>query len=74
VAVYSLQPTVKEQFEELESTQMTIAGRIMTRREHGKATFINLQDKEGQLQIYVREDRVGSEAYVILLSIMTLVI
>jgi lysyl-tRNA synthetase, class II len=63
VAVSHYSQQVKEQFEELESTRMTLAGRIMTRREHGKATFINLQDKEGQLQVYVREDRVGSESY-----------
>ncbi|MDW7670883.1 MAG: lysine--tRNA ligase [Bacillota bacterium] len=63
VAVSHYSQQVKEQFEELESTRMTLAGRIMTRREHGKATFINLQDKEGQLQVYVREDRVGSEPY-----------
>ncbi len=41
---------IKKQFEELEDQPVTIAGRIMTRREHGKATFINLQDKEGQVQ------------------------
>lgn len=61
VTHYSQQ--VKDQFDQLEGVEMTMAGRIMTRREHGKATFINLQDKDGQLQVYVREDRVGQEAY-----------
>ncbi len=61
VTHYSQQ--VKDQFDQLEGMEMTMAGRIMTRREHGKATFINLQDKDGQLQVYVREDRVGPEAY-----------
>lgn len=61
VTHYSQQ--VKDQFDQLEGTEMTMAGRIMTRREHGKATFINLQDRDGQLQVYVREDRVGLEAY-----------
>jgi lysyl-tRNA synthetase, class II len=63
VSVTHYSQGVKEHFELLEGIHMTMAGRIMTRREHGKATFINLQDKEGQLQIYVREDRVGKEAY-----------
>lgn len=61
VTHYSQQ--VKDEFEALEGMEMTMAGRIMTRREHGKATFINLQDKDGQLQVYVREDRVGPESY-----------
>lgn len=54
---------VKDNFEELENETVIIAGRIMTRREHGKATFINLQDKEGQVQVYVRQDRIGHESY-----------
>ncbi|RQD72077.1 MAG: lysine--tRNA ligase [Tindallia sp. MSAO_Bac2] len=54
---------VKENFEQLEDDSVLIAGRIMTRREHGKATFINLQDKEGQVQVYVRKDRIGDESY-----------
>ncbi|SDY57617.1 lysine--tRNA ligase [Tindallia californiensis] len=54
---------IKDHYDELENEKVTMAGRIITRREHGKATFINLQDKEGQLQIYVRLDRIGEEAY-----------
>jgi len=61
VTHYSQQ--VKEHFDSLEGTEMTMAGRIMTRREHGKATFINLQDKDGQIQVYVREDRIGEASY-----------
>ncbi len=40
-----------------------IAGRIMTKRRQGKAGFMNIQDKEGNIQIYVRQDHVGEEAY-----------
>lgn len=61
VTHYSQQ--VKDQFDRLEGVEMTMAGRIMTRREHGKASFIHLQDKDGQLQVYLREDRLGQEAY-----------
>ena len=52
----------KEQLDE-ESYEVTIAGRIMTKRGKGKAGFANLQDFEGQVQIYVRKDAIGEEAY-----------
>lgn len=54
---------ILENFGELEGKEVTVAGRIMARRGHGKASFANLQDMEGQIQIYVRQDRVGEEAY-----------
>lgn len=63
VAVSHYSQQVKEEFDQLEGNSMTMAGRIMTRREHGKATFINLQDKDGQIQVYVREDRIGQASY-----------
>ncbi|MYL35978.1 lysine--tRNA ligase [Pontibacillus yanchengensis] len=51
--------------EDLEEQQIptTIAGRIMTKRGKGKAGFAHVQDLTGQLQIYVRKDTVGEEAY-----------
>ncbi|AOC58052.1 MULTISPECIES: lysine--tRNA ligase [Bacillus] len=52
----------KEDLEE-KSTQVTIAGRMMTKRGKGKAGFAHIQDLEGQIQIYVRKDSVGEEAY-----------
>lgn len=52
----------KEQLE-TEKTNATIAGRIMTKRGKGKAGFAHLQDMSGQLQIYIRLDRIGEEAY-----------
>lgn len=51
--------------EELEAkeVEVTIAGRIMTKRGKGKAGFAHLQDLTGQVQIYVRQDAVGEEQY-----------
>lgn len=52
----------KEELEKV-SDEITIAGRIMTRREHGKTTFCHIQDSSGKIQIYVRKDEVGDESY-----------
>ncbi|MGX9292705.1 lysine--tRNA ligase [Bacillus sp. A015] len=52
----------KEDLEE-KAAQVTIAGRMMTKRGKGKAGFGHIQDLEGQIQIYVRKDSVGEEAY-----------
>ena len=41
----------------------TIAGRLVTKRGKGKVGFAHLQDREGQIQIYVRKDAVGEENY-----------
>ncbi|WP_241734084.1 OB-fold nucleic acid binding domain-containing protein, partial [Streptococcus oralis] len=52
----------KEQLHELNETA-TIAGRLVTKRGKGKVGFAHLQDREGQIQIYVRKDAVGEENY-----------
>lgn len=52
----------KEQLEE-ETHEVVIAGRIMTKRGKGKAGFAHIQDLAGQIQIYVRKDAIGEEAY-----------
>lgn len=52
----------KEDLEALAETA-TIAGRIMTKRVKGKAGFAHIQDREGQIQIYVRKDDIGEDAY-----------
>ena len=52
----------KEQLEEIKE-EVKIAGRIMTKRRNGKAGFFHIQDKYGQIQIYIRQDNVGEEAY-----------
>lgn len=50
-------------FEELEGKEVTIAGRIMTKRVMGKASFCNVADINGNLQVYVRRDGIGEEPY-----------
>ncbi len=40
-----------------------VAGRVMTRRKHGKTTFVNLKDRSGQIQVYVNKGELGEEAY-----------
>ncbi|MDF2952680.1 MAG: lysS [Anaerocolumna sp.] len=50
-------------FDELEGKQVSIAGRIMSKRVMGKASFCNLQDIKGRVQSYVRKDAVGEEVY-----------
>ena len=52
----------KEELHELAETA-TIAGRLMTKRGKGKVGFAHIQDREGQIQIYVRKDTVGEEKY-----------
>lgn len=49
--------------EESERKRVRIAGRIMTRRIMGKASFFNLQDQSGTIQVYIRRDDVGTELY-----------
>ena len=53
--------------EELEAKNVkaTIAGRIITKRDMGKIAFCNLQDRDGNIQIYIRKDVIGEEAYII---------
>ena len=48
-----------------ETQRIRIAGRIMTKRDHGKSSFAHLQDSDGRIQIYVRRDKVGAEPYLI---------
>ena len=70
---YKYSPThttqgIREQFAEVgdrpdETKLVRIAGRIMTKRDHGKSGFAHLQDATGRLQIYVRQNAVGEETY-----------
>ncbi|MEK4139039.1 MULTISPECIES: lysine--tRNA ligase [Kurthia] len=53
----------KEDLEEREAVEVVVAGRIMTKRSKGKVGFANIQDLGGQIQIYVRKDAIGEEAY-----------
>ena len=52
-----------DKYDELENQQVVIAGRMMARRIMGKASFAHLQDNDGKIQIYVKRDDVGEEAY-----------
>ena len=54
---------IKDNFEELESKTVRIAGRMMSKRVMGKASFCNVQDLQGGIQCYVARDSIGEEAY-----------
>lgn len=54
---------IKNGFEELEGKTVTIAGRIMSKRVMGKASFCNVQDLQGTIQAYVARDNIGEEEY-----------
>lgn len=54
---------IKENFEAMEDQEVSIAGRIMAFRNMGKASFINIQDKQGRIQVYVKRDDIGAEEY-----------
>ncbi|GIN58015.1 lysine--tRNA ligase [Lederbergia ruris] len=58
----------KEELEE-KAIEVTIAGRVMTKRGKGKAGFAHIQDLRGQIQIYVRKDGVGEEQYELFKSV-----
>lgn len=54
---------IKAKFDELEEKDVVIAGRIMTWRDMGKANFIDIQDRNGRIQAYVRMNDVGEEVF-----------
>lgn len=54
---------IKDNFEELEGKDVTIAGRIMAKRIMGKASFCHIQDNEGRIQSYVSINDLGEESY-----------
>lgn len=54
---------IKDNFNELEGQAVTLAGRMMSKRVMGKASFCNIQDLKGNIQSYVARDSVGEEAY-----------
>ena len=54
---------IKNDFDNLENKQVTIAGRMMFKRVMGKASFCNLSDRYGSIQCYVARDSIGEEAY-----------
>ena len=54
---------IKDNFDALEGQTVTIAGRVMSKRVMGKASFCNIQDLKGNIQSYVARDSIGEEAY-----------
>ena len=54
---------IRAQYDALENTEVTLAGRMMSKRIMGKASFCNVQDLKGNIQSYVARDSVGEEEY-----------
>ncbi len=54
---------IKEHFDALEGTPVSIAGRLMSKRGMGKVSFCDLQDKSGRIQLYARKDEMEEEEY-----------
>ncbi len=54
---------IKEKFDEMEGKEVSIAGRMMFKRVMGKASFCNIQDLKGRIQVYVARDNIGEEPY-----------
>lgn len=54
---------IKENFTRYENTEVCIAGRIMSKRGMGKASFCDVQDMLGRIQSYVRQDEIGEDSY-----------
>lgn len=61
VTAYSAQ--IKDKFEELEGKKVSVAGRLMSKRGMGKAIFCDMQDSAGRIQLYIRVDELGEEAF-----------
>ena len=54
---------IKDNFDAMEGTEITIAGRLMSKRGMGKVAFCDLQDKSGRIQLYARKDEMDEECY-----------
>ena len=54
---------IHDNFDEMEGQTVSVAGRIMAKRIMGKASFCDIQDREGRIQAYVRKDGIGEELY-----------
>ena len=59
--VTSYSEDIKNNFEELEGSEVNIAGRMMSRRIMGKASFANVQDTNGNIQLYVSRNDIGDD-------------
>lgn len=54
---------IHSRFSELEGQNVSVAGRVMTKRVMGKAAFIDVADREGRIQVYIRQNNIGEEQY-----------
>ncbi|NLY44243.1 MAG: lysine--tRNA ligase, partial [Clostridiaceae bacterium] len=54
---------IKDNYDEYEGKEVSIAGRIMSKRTMGKITFIDVLDRDGKIQVYVKRDILGEEEY-----------
>ncbi len=54
---------IKNNFEEMEGKDVSIAGRMMSFRDMGKASFCDIQDRYGRIQVYIKQDELGEEEY-----------
>jgi lysyl-tRNA synthetase class 2 len=59
---------IKENFEAMEGQNVSMAGRITAKRQMGKASFIDILDKQGKIQVYIRRDAITPEEYEIFLT------
>jgi len=57
---------IAERFNELEGQEVQVAGRIMSKRDQGKAAFIHVQDMDGRIQAYIRMDAIGEDSFEII--------
>ena len=55
--------SVKDNFDEMDGSEVSMAGRIMAKRVMGKASFIDIQDSEGRIQCHVKRDLLGQDEY-----------
>ena len=55
--------TIRDSFDALEGSDVSVAGRILSRRDMGKANFIDLVDESGKMQIYIKSDDIGADAF-----------
>ncbi len=67
ITTYNVTANAKEindLFENFEGKEVSLGGRIMSKRDMGKASFIDIQDHTGRIQSYVRKDHIGEESYI----------
>ena len=55
--------TIRDAFDTLEGSDVIVAGRILSRRDMGKANFIDLVDESGKMQVYIKSDDIGADAF-----------